>query len=90
MQNGHLEEAKTCNRKIDDCGVDLIKSNAKADAHNVALEACRSSIWSTVIKPAEGVNGRPILGCRGASGRKPPRVLDGDIRGRALGGLWAR
>lgn len=53
MQKGRLEEAKTCNRKIDDCGVDLIKSNAKADAHNVALEACRSSIWSTVVKPAD-------------------------------------
>lgn len=53
MQKGRLEEAKTCNRKIDDCGVDLIKSNAKAEAHNVALEACRSSIWSTVVKPAD-------------------------------------
>lgn len=53
MQKGRLEEAKTCNRKIDDCGVDLIKSNAKADAHNLALEACRSSIWSTVVKPAD-------------------------------------
>jgi hypothetical protein len=53
MQNGQLQEAQACSRKIDNCGAALIKTNAKADAHNVALEACRSSIWQTVIKPAD-------------------------------------
>jgi hypothetical protein len=52
MQNG-LQEAGACNRKIDDCEAELIKTNAKADAHNVALEACRASIWQTVISPAD-------------------------------------
>ncbi|MGE5260476.1 MAG: hypothetical protein ACM3MH_06315 [Actinomycetota bacterium] len=54
MQTGQLAAAHTCNQKIDDCAADLIKSNAKADAHNLALEACRASIWSTkVSKPAD-------------------------------------
>jgi hypothetical protein len=53
MQSGRLQEAQACDQKIDDCGVNLIKSNKRADAHNAALEACRSSIWTTVIKPAE-------------------------------------
>jgi len=53
MKSGRLEEAQACDQKIDDCGVNLVKSNKRADAHNAALEACRSSIWTTVIKPAE-------------------------------------
>jgi hypothetical protein len=54
MQRGQLADAQACNRKIDDCSAALIKSNAKADAHNLALEACRASIWSTkVTKPAD-------------------------------------
>jgi len=53
MQNGQLQEAQACSRKIDNCGAALIKTNAKADSHNAALEACRSSIWQTVIKPAD-------------------------------------
>jgi hypothetical protein len=54
MQKGQLADAQACNRKIDDCSAALIKSNAKADAHNLALEACRASIWSTrVSKPAD-------------------------------------
>ena len=53
MQNGRYQDAGACNRKIDDCEAALIKTNAKADAHNVALEACRASIWRTVISPAD-------------------------------------
>jgi hypothetical protein len=48
-----LQEAQACYQKIDDCGVDLIKSNKRADAHNAALAGCRSSIWTAVIKPAD-------------------------------------
>jgi hypothetical protein len=47
MQKAQLADAQACNRKIDDCSAALIESNAKADAHNRALEACRASIWST-------------------------------------------
>jgi len=53
MESGRLKEAKACNQKIDDCGVDLIKSNKRADAHNAALADCRSSIWKTIIKPPD-------------------------------------
>jgi hypothetical protein len=54
IQKGQLADAQACNRKIDDCSAALIESNAKADAHNRALEACRASIWSTrVSKPAD-------------------------------------
>jgi hypothetical protein len=42
--NNRLEEAKACARKIDDCGVALNESNEKADAHDSAIEACRSTI----------------------------------------------
>ena len=54
MQKGQLAQAQACNRKIDDCGADLVRSNAKANAHNSALDECRASIWSTrVSKPAD-------------------------------------
>jgi hypothetical protein len=36
-----LAEATACSRKIDDCAVALNKSNAEAEAHNAAIEACR-------------------------------------------------
>jgi hypothetical protein len=49
MQKGELADAQACNRKIDDCSAALMKSNAKADTHNRALEACRASIWSTKV-----------------------------------------
>jgi hypothetical protein len=39
-----LEEAKACSRKFDECAVALSKSNAEAEAHNLALEACRAGI----------------------------------------------
>jgi|SRR4026207_2368252 hypothetical protein len=53
VESGRLQEAQACNQKIDNCGVNLFRSNKRADAHNAALEVCRSSIWKTVIKPAE-------------------------------------
>ncbi len=37
-------EAKACSQKIDDCAVALDKSNAEAEAHNAAIEACRDLI----------------------------------------------
>jgi hypothetical protein len=43
-QNNKTEEARVCNKKIDDCAAGLRESNAKAEAHNAALEACRASI----------------------------------------------
>jgi hypothetical protein len=49
MQKAQLADAQACNRKIDDCSAALIESNAKADVHNRALEACRASIWSTRV-----------------------------------------
>jgi hypothetical protein len=49
MEKGQLADAQACNRKIDDCSAALIESNAKADAHNRALEACRASIWPTTV-----------------------------------------
>ena len=53
MKSGRLEEAKACSQKIDDCGVDLIKSNKRADVHNAALADCRTWIWKTIIKPPD-------------------------------------
>jgi hypothetical protein len=41
---GQPEQVNACTQKIDDCGVALRKANAKADAHNAALAACRSAI----------------------------------------------
>jgi hypothetical protein len=38
------EEVKACTQKIDDCGVALHTANEKANAHNSALEACRTVI----------------------------------------------
>jgi hypothetical protein len=38
------EQARACTQQIDDCGVALQKANEKANAHNSALEACRSVI----------------------------------------------
>jgi hypothetical protein len=43
-QNNQNEEANACERKIEDCSEALRLSNAKAEAHNAALEACRASI----------------------------------------------
>jgi hypothetical protein len=43
-QNNKAEEARACNKKIDECAAALRESNAKAEAHNAALEACRASI----------------------------------------------
>lgn len=39
-----LAEARACSQKIDDCAVALDKSNAEAEAHNAAIEACRALI----------------------------------------------
>ena len=49
-QSGRVNEANACYKRIDDCGAAQIKLNERAAAHNAALEACRSSIWSTVTK----------------------------------------
>jgi len=35
---------KDCRKKFDDCAAALVESNARAEAHNTALEACRTSI----------------------------------------------
>src|SRR5689334_12250007 len=53
LKNGRPQEAQACDRKIDDCGVDLSRSNKRADVHNAALADCRSAIWKTVIKPGD-------------------------------------
>jgi len=39
-----LADAKACSQRIDDCAVALDKSNAEAEAHNAAIEACRALI----------------------------------------------
>jgi hypothetical protein len=43
-QANRLAEAKACSQKIDGCAVALDKSNAEAEAHNAAIEACRELI----------------------------------------------
>jgi hypothetical protein len=45
-QNNQVQEARACSKKIDDCAAALRESNAKAEAHNAALEACRASMPS--------------------------------------------
>lgn len=45
-QDNQVEAARACTRKIDDCAAAVRELNAKADAHNAALEACRASMPS--------------------------------------------
>jgi hypothetical protein len=45
-QDNQVEAARACSKKIDDCAAAVRESNAKADAHNAALEACRASMPS--------------------------------------------
>jgi len=41
---GQRDQIAACRKKFDDCAAALVESNAKAEAHNTALEACRTSI----------------------------------------------
>ena len=45
-QDNQVEAARAGSKKIDDCAAAVRESNAKADAHNAALEACRASMPS--------------------------------------------
>jgi hypothetical protein len=47
-----IEASKTCIQKLDECIVALDKSNAEAEAHNSALDACRAH------QPAPNTPGR--------------------------------
>ena len=48
-----IEESKACIQKLDECIVALGKSNAEAEAHNSALEACRALIPNRQKAPRE-------------------------------------
>ncbi len=48
-----IEELKACIQKLDECIVALGKSNAEAEAHNSALEACRALIPNRQKAPRE-------------------------------------
>jgi hypothetical protein len=53
-----IEESKACAQKFDDCAVAVNKANAVAEAHNAALEACRTLIPA---RPKE-TGGKPSPG----------------------------
>ena len=56
-QANQVEAARGCSKKIDDCAAAVRESNAKADAHNAALEACRASMPSREkLKSSSGGN----------------------------------
>jgi len=53
---GQSDLIAACRKKFDDCAAALVESNAKAEAHNAALEACRASIPNVnkASKPSTG------------------------------------
>ncbi len=49
--DNRLKEASACEQKFDKCLAELNKSNAEADAHNEAVEACRAAMPSQPKTP---------------------------------------